>query len=362
MTQENGPSDPTSPDGQADVPATGDDRADSADSGQPGTRHDAAVAKKRPGCFKVGCLTLLSMFVIVALAVGGLALYVNHELGKVQHSQALLPDTGPAKDLAAGDAQNILLLASDSRGTNLRDNGRSDVIQLMHISKGQRTIQVIHFPRDMYVAIPGHGMNKINAAYSFGGSKLLVTTVQNLLNLHIDHVAQIGFDGFTKLTDAMGGVEIYVPIAFNEKGYGSWTKGYHHMNGAQALGFSQERHQLPRGDLDRGVDQQQWIDAMVVKALSRGTLQNPKRALDMISAIAPYLLVDMSTTDLLKLAVSMRNINKSDVTYYSAPIKGFTTNAVGDVDIVDLAKLRQIGTHLRTDSVLGAGLARNTVG
>lgn len=118
------------------------DASDAASPDQVDESADATAAKKkRPGCFKVGCLTLLSMFVVIALAVGGVALYVNHELGKIQHSNALLPTGGPARDAAAGDAQNILLLGSDSRGTNLRANGRSDVIQLMHISSDRRSIQ-----------------------------------------------------------------------------------------------------------------------------------------------------------------------------------------------------------------------------
>ncbi|UIJ35967.1 LCP family protein [Allobranchiibius sp. GilTou73] len=317
--------------------------------------------KKRAGCFKVGCLTLLSMIVVIALAVGGLALYVNHQLDQIQHSNSLLPSDGPTRDATAGKAQNILLLGSDSRGKNLRDNGRSDVIQLMHVSSDRRSIQVVHFPRDLYVAIPGHGMNKINAAYSFGGSKLLVSTMQNLLGLHIDHVAQIGFDGFTKLTNAMGGVDVYVRYPYSEGGFGSWTQGYHHMNGEQALGFSRERHQLPHGDIDRGVDQQEWINAMVTKALSRGTLENPKRALDMISAIAPYTLTDTSTSYLITLAVSLRNISRNDLTFYTAPFSGFAKNSVGDVDVVDMPKMKQLGASLRTDSMSSTSVTPNTV-
>ncbi|MBO1753821.1 LCP family protein [Allobranchiibius sp. CTAmp26] len=317
--------------------------------------------KKKAGCFKVGCLTLLSMLLVIVLVVGGLALYVNHQLDQIQHSNSLLPSDGPTRDAAAGKAQNILLLGSDSRGKNLRENGRSDVIQLMHVSSDRRSIQVVHFPRDLYVAIPGHGMNKINAAYSYGGSKLLVSTLQNLLGLHIDHVAQIGFDGFTSLTNAMGGVDVYVRYPYSEGSFGSWTQGYHHMNGQQALGFSRERHQLPRGDIDRGVDQQEWINAMVTKALSRGTLENPKRALDMVSAIAPYTLTDTSTSYLIGLGVSLRNISGNDLTFYTAPFSGFATNSVGDVDVVDMPKMKQLGTSLRTDTMSSSSATPNTV-
>ncbi len=327
-----------------------------------GTRAATRPQKKRPGCLKVGCLTLVAMFLVIALAVGGVALYANHQLGKIQHSNSLLPEGGPSRDPVAQNAQNILLLGSDSRGTNLRSNGRSDVIQLMHVDSDRRSVQVVHFPRDLYVAIPGHGMNKINAAYAFGGPQLLVSTLQNLLNVHIDHVAQIGFEGFTRLTDAMGGVDVYVPHAYSEKDFGTWSQGYHHMNGKQALGFSRERHQLPRGDLDRGVDQQQWINSMVGKSLDRGTLKSPRRVLDMISAIAPYMLVDMSSSYLVKLAVSLRSIRRDDLSFYSAPVSGFATNSAGAVDVVDTAKVKQLGTALRTDRMSTTSATPNTIG
>ncbi len=329
------------------------------------TSDAAEQPKKKAGCLKVGCLTLLSMMLVVALAAGGIGLYINHELGKVQHSSALLPPVAagdPARDTRAGDAQNILLLGSDSRGTDLRANGRSDVIQLMHVSADRRTVSVVHFPRDLYVAIPGHGMNKINAAYAFGGSPLLVRTMQKLLNVHIDHVAQIGFEGFTKLTDALGGVDVYVKWPYSEGSLGTWTKGYHHMNGTQALGFSRERHQLPRGDIDRGVNQQQWINAIATKTLSRGTLTSPKRVLDMVAAIGPYTLLDMSSTDLAKLGVSLRNIRRNDISFYSAPYTGFAKKNVGDVDSVDAKKMKQLGIALRTDRMSTSPVPSTSMG
>lgn len=133
------------------------------------------------------------------------------------------------------------------------------------------------------------------------------------------------------------------------------------MNGAQALGFSRERHQLPRGDIDRGVDQQEWINAIATKSLSSGTLESPMRALNMISAIGPYTLVDMSSTDLVKLGVSLRGVRRDDITFYTAPFTGFATNAVGDVDVLDVPKMKELGTALRTDRMSSAPISANSI-
>jgi LCP family protein required for cell wall assembly len=97
-----------------------------------------------------------------------------------------------------------LLIGSDSR-TSVA-NGRSDVIVLVHISRDSKMVHLIHFPRDMYVDVPGHGKDKINAAYVYSGPRLLV---RKLVDVPIDHVAVIGFDGLKAMTDAVGGVDVY---------------------------------------------------------------------------------------------------------------------------------------------------------
>ena len=108
-------------------------------------------------------LVLVSIAVIVVLLVGltfAFSLYLRHLFNSNVRHADLLPSGGPSRIAAAGDAQNILLLGSDSRTLSLAGS-RSDVIQLVHISKsGTPTVSVIHFPRDLYVAIPGHGKAK----------------------------------------------------------------------------------------------------------------------------------------------------------------------------------------------------------
>ena len=79
----------------------------------------------------------------------------------------------------------------------------------MHVNKDRTKVHLVHFPRDLYVPIPGHGKDKINAAYAYGGAPLLVRTIQDLVDVPIDHVGLIGFEGFKAMTDAVGGVKVY---------------------------------------------------------------------------------------------------------------------------------------------------------
>jgi len=372
MADDLGPDDPDQQQPTGDNEGDGRDAASSAD--ERGAAETAAATptgrrrrRRKAGRLKVALLTLLSLLLIVVLVAVGFGLYLNHMLGSNVRRYALLPTdkAGPTRQVSAGNAQNILLLGSDSRDpSNMRDNGRSDVIQLVHISDDYKSIQVIHFPRDLYVSIPGHGKNKINAAYAFGGTPLLVTTLQNLLDVHIDHVAQIGFTGFAKVTDELGGVDVYVAQAFDEKGYGHFTQGYHHMNGDQALGFVRERHQLKEGDIDRGRDQQAWIKAVLNKTLKAGTLLNPIKLTNILDDITRWTVVDndMTTAYMRNTALKLRNIRGNDVTFFTAPFTGFGYNKVaGDIDIVDTAGMKELGHALATDTMDTYKGTQNTI-
>ncbi|MBB2892801.1 LCP family protein [Flexivirga oryzae] len=314
--------------------------------------------KKKHGWLKVTLLTLLTMLLIIVLAFVGFALYLNHVVtANIKHGDPLPTATvKPAAD--AGDAQNILLMGSDTRSgsvKNNRENARSDVIQLVHISADKKSVQVIHFPRDLYVPIPGHGKNKINAAFAYGGPALLAQTLSNLLGgVTINRYAIIDFKGFADLTDDLGGVKVYVAQPFSEKGYGTFHKGYNTMNGEQALGFVRERHQLAQGDIDRGRDQQAWISAVARKTLSAGTLLNPLKLTRTVDDLTKYTEVDADTSasDLRGLAFDLRNLRSGDITYFTAPFSGFASDPVaGSIDVVNEPQMKKLGQALYHDKM-----------
>lgn len=324
------------------------------------SEHDGGAApaqRKKRSKLRTFLYVVLAMLLVALLAFGGFLLYLKYILDKDISRESLLPTNSAVKrDDAAGDAQNILLLGSDSRDTNLRDGSRSDVIQLVHISNDRSKVSVVHFPRDLYVDIPGHGKNKINAAYAYGGPTLLIQTIEKLTNVHIDHVAQIGFSGFEKLTDHMGGVDIYVPQAVNEKGYGTWSKGMNHMNGIQARKYVQERHQLKLGDIDRGKNQQAWILAIFQKAKSSGVLSNPMTITNITKDISNNLAVDkdFTTSYMTSLAYNLRNVSQQNITFYTVPYTGFgNEGSAGSVDYVDYPALKKLSEGLRKDDMSG---------
>ena len=280
------------------------------------------------------------------------------------------PSTGVGShaSVPSTKALNILLIGSD--GKTGVDSGRSDVIILAHISSDHKKVYLVHFPRDMYVDIPGNGKDKINAAFFRGGSQLLVRTMQQLVGVTIDHVAVVGFEGFEEMTDAVGGVDVYaeepsVDEVYNEDFTQKWTNtihvGVNHLDGKSALAFVRQRYQLTEGDISRGRRQQAFVKALLLKVLSRETLTNPARIARLVDAATRYLTVDtaFSTKVIYSLALSMRSLRSGDVVFITAPIASYGTTSTGAwIEHVDYAKLARMSAALKSDTMSAYALSQ----
>ncbi|WP_245862034.1 LCP family protein [Phycicoccus duodecadis] len=308
-------------------------------------------------------LTVLLVAVLLVVAgVVGFAGYLGVTVDRNVTQQALLPgpqdnpttapdgSTIPTK----GVGTNFLVIGTDGRSKT--DRGRSDVIVIVHVPADPTAIQMIHFPRDLYVSIPGHGKNKINAAYAFGGEPLLVRTLQDLLGIRIDHVARTDFGGFKAMTDAVGGVRVYAEEANNASGNGGTVvkKGWNDFDGAEALGFVRERYELSEGDISRGRRQLAFIKALLLKATSAETLRNPLTVARFTDAATTNLVVDqnLGVSQMKDYALALKGIRGNDVVFATAPFTGFTMDPVaGSIDVVDPAKMALLGKALRTDTM-----------
>ncbi|MEO7069297.1 MAG: LCP family protein [Nostocoides sp.] len=306
---------------------------------------------------------LLGVVLLVGLGVGGYLGFLNHTVSKnVQHQDLLgegngnngTPDPNASK-VVAGRGTNYLFIGSDARPGDTFS--RSDVIILMHISQDSNKVYLIHFPRDLYVAIPGHGKNKINASYAFGGAPLLVQTLQDLIGVKIDHVAKTDFTGFAAMTDAVGGVRVWAAEASNGSGNGGpvvITKGWNNLNGTQALAFVRERYLLSQGDISRGQRQLAFIKALMTKAVSKSVVTNPIKVAQFLDAATKNLVVDksLSVGDMRAQAFALRNIRSTDIVFVTAPFTGFASvPGAGDVDLVDDTGMATLGQNVANDTM-----------
>lgn len=305
---------------------------------------------------------LIALLVLLTLIVGGMAGFawlINRTIDDNVSRELSLPTSGPVDDsgdpitLPTGTGVNILLIGSDARPEDTFS--RSDVMVLVHLPEDRSQIQLIHFPRDLYVPIPGHGSNKLNAAYAFGDAPLVVEAIQNLAGIKIDHLALIDFEGFKRMTDAVGGVRVYAEEASDGSGNGGPVaihQGWNDLNGEQALYFVRERYQLSQGDISRGRRQMAFVKALMTKALSRETITNPKRVLDFADAASSNLVVDDGfTMDRMRdYAFSLRSVRSKDIVFITAPYSGLGSDpSAGSIVVLDRAKMTQLGELIRTD-------------
>jgi LCP family protein required for cell wall assembly len=215
--------------------------------------------------------------------------------------------------------ENWLLVGSDSRkglsaaqrrqlATGRAAGQRTDTMMLLHVPEGDGRPTLVSLPRDSYVPIPGKSRNKLNAAYAFGGARLLVQTVETVTDIRIDNYMEIGFAGFVGIVDAIGGVEIDVKQNIKDPKAGiNLKKGLQEMDGGTALGYVRTRATGALPDLDRTQRQRQFFGAVVKKAASPGVLLNPFSSLPLATAATDSVTVDAATgtLDLLSLGLAM---------------------------------------------------------
>jgi LCP family protein required for cell wall assembly len=261
---------------------------------------------------------------------------------------------------AAGAGTNWLITGSDSRqglthkqmrqlATGFDVHGhRSDTVLLLHIPGNGGPSVLVSLPRDSYVPIPGHGMNKLNAAYAFGGPRLLVQTVQNVTGLRIDHYMGIGFGGLVNVVNAVGGVTLCFKHSLHDRAAGLHLhKGCQTLSGGQALGFVRTRHHFASQDLQREQNQRVFIRALLAKLTSPGTLINPFAVIPAAFGATGSLTVDGGTHlyQLWGVAFALRHPQSTTVPIANPNLP----TAVGDAVEWNRAQALQLFNDLRTD-------------
>ncbi|WP_314644462.1 LCP family protein [Rothia mucilaginosa] len=203
-------------------------------------------------------------------------------------------DDGYSYNTVKGPGKNILLLGSDTRSGSEAaqvSGSRADSIMLAHIPADGKGVYLVSIMRDTWVNIPGYGAAKINAALNYGGISLQVATVENLLGIKIDHVAEIEFEGFKALVNSVGGVDVQVPFNFDINIW-SFKQGVQHMDGGAALAFVRARYQFADGDYQRVRNQRAFLRGLYNTMKSKGALDNVGSFQSAVESIAGYMRVD----------------------------------------------------------------------
>jgi len=260
-----------------------------------------------------------------------------------------------------GAPANYLIIGSDSRDFvdtpaqakafgSAKDVGigRSDVMMIVHTEPELGTAFVVSFPRDTEVDIQGHGRDKLNAAFAYGGPALTIKTFRKDFGIPIQHFLAVNFEGFRKIVDAIGHVKIYFPTPARDVFTGLYqpTRGCVSLDGERALQYARSRHYLipregvsnpdpnrpnedwiedPRSDLDRILRQQYFLRSLGETALNRSA-GNPLTALALANAVTKSMSKDQTLTkkELEALVRTFRGLDPATVEMTTLPVEGGT--------------------------------------
>ena len=323
---------------------------------------------------RTGHRVLIGLFACVAalaLAAAGGLVYLQSELsGQVNRIDNVFTglEDRPARSTTgtAGDALNILVMGTDRRSdaatTGSDATGaewvpgaqRTDTIMILYVDGDREGASLISIPRDAWVNVPGYGMNKINAAFSFAGPSLAVQTIEDYTGIRIDHLAVIDWTGFETLTDTLGGVTVTVPRTIEDTRHNVvWTKGKQTLDGAQALMYVRQRYGLPNGDFDRIRRQQAFVRSLMRTSITTLRGSNPKSAFDLLDAMTRTVSVDeeWSFDHMRDLTLDLRGLSLRTVDFITTPVRGLGREGDQSVVYLDRAANRDLWSDVFDDRV-----------
>lgn len=214
---------------------------------------------------------------------------------------------------------NVLLLGTDSQSAG--DGGRSDTILLISLDARHKKLKITSLMRDLWVKIPGHSQDRLNAAYAFGGAKLTIDTIKTNFGVKPDRYALVDFDNFSHIVDSIGGIDINLTsseASYINKNSGDKSvlkgSGKMHLNGRQALTHSRNRDSIG-SDYDRTERQRNVIMAIFDKAKILNLAQITK----LISTIAPMVTTNFKSSEIARLASNALTYLKFSVEQFRIP-------------------------------------------
>ncbi|MGY1743497.1 MULTISPECIES: LCP family protein [unclassified Blastococcus] len=328
---------------------------DSRPEPRAGSRRDAVRADGRPRTrpVTVAARVLAGLLSLALLATTGWSWYLGQIAEASVNRTDAIPDSGNEQSGDAPEAMNLLLVGNDSRADLTEeqlvelnagtDSGlNTDTMILVHLPADGSGASFVSFPRDSYVQIPGYGWDKLNAAYAYGygavddtlpeserqagGAQLLVQTISDLTGLQIDHYAEVDLLGFFELTSIVGGVQVNLCEAVDDREYSGayFPAGPQTISGADALAFVRQRHNLGedgRGDYDRIIRQQVFMAGVLRNMVSSNVLFDLGRQRQLVEAASRALTVDQDL-DLFQLAQQMQSVQLDRIVFQTVPYIG----------------------------------------
>jgi len=253
------------------------------------------------------------ILVLVAFFFAGVAWHnLKATTGGMYNSAGITKSRDANKVLAERKPVSILLLGTDTGALGRNYKGRTDTMIIMTLNPQKKTTTIVSLPRDMKVNLPDYPDDspaKINAAYTYGGVKESVKTVQKHFDIPIDYYVLVNMGGLEKAINQVGGVDVKSPLTFDYEGVHFQKGQAYHLNGSNALKFSRMRYDDPQGDYGRQQRQRLVITALLKKSVSYKTILNQQ----FLKTIADSSQTDLTFNNMMTLTKDYRGTNAKSV-------------------------------------------------
>ncbi len=274
---------------------------------------------------------------------------------------------------------NVMLFGEDNKGED--EHGRTDTMILMSIDNRHKKLKLTSFQRDTYVYIPGYGNNKINAAYTFGGPKLTIETIEANFGIKIDRYAVVDFDSFIDIINTLGGIDMevtqdeiaYINYQMYKNGQSDeWSTikdpaGLVHLNGQEALWYARNRGlTIGEDDNEIGIDGDDWDRTSRQRKLLEKLFNDMKKAditkiISIVSTVGPMITTNLKKDEITALVSHAITYLSYSVEQYYVPTEGLwyyndNTPAGSVIDIADMdAQRLALARFIYEDALNGAG-------
>ncbi|GEM_PF-252666 len=285
------------------------------------SRNNLPPRKKRRWGLRIGLIVALCVVVAVLAALGSSYWWFSAQVGtanervepETEEALATPPPTTLVKPPVdeSQEAEDILILGSDTRGESVAEEGRSDVIMLLHVDRALRFASLLSIPRDLYVDIPGVGKDKINAAYAHGRAALSIKTIKQVFGVDVTKYLEIGFAGFEQTVDALGGVYVDVDRNYSpDQTNVAIDAGYRRLSGKEAVGFARFRKDQ-NYDFGRMARQQRVLAGLREQAM---TWNLPFKLPGVVKSALGSTATNLTTNEILSLAYWLVRLEGSRLT------------------------------------------------
>lgn len=294
------------------------------------SKHEEIKEKKKMGLLpKILLFILIAIIIVVLVAFGSGYFFIKSKWNQMEYVNLTKSDieVNPGVEESLKGYRNIVLLGLDAREDSFGKGNRSDCIMIISLNQDTKEVKISSVYRDSYLNIDGHGLDKVTHAYSYGGPKLALSTLNKNLDLNITDFVAVNFDTVHTVVDSVGGVNIkiepeelkYINNYISVSTEKITTAGWHNLNGVQALAYSRIRY-TDGGDYKRAERMRDVLIAVFEKAKTMSVSQ-----LNSLSnTILPHVSTNIDVNEAIAMLPQLTSIKVNESFGWPYEVKGIT--------------------------------------